>query len=151
MSFTFLGDSNVDRFWVDALNDRKEMKKNVSLIKVVRFDQISTSLDSISSGNVVLSLLTNPTIDHVESIEPASKENLEKSVSTILSKILEESIYPFCFRLKESKVSLSFFFSFSFLSMYFILSLFWQVSLWLPSFYLGFSCSSKLSQASILV
>lgn len=105
MSFTVLGDSNVDRFWLDAMTDRKELKDKVSFTKVVNLGQFDSTLSSVVSGNVILSLLTNPVVDHVESISPASQENLEKSISTIINKLLEESIYPLCFRIKDSKVS----------------------------------------------
>ena len=104
MSRVIVGDSNVDHFWTDALSDRKEMKAGVSLIRVTKLDQVDVTFQSISTGNVVVSCLTNLIVDHVESIGPMSTDNLIRSTSTILDKFLDDALFPLCFRLKESKV-----------------------------------------------
>ena len=104
MARVFVGDSNVDHFWADALSDRKEMKSSVSFVKVTKLEQVEVSLGSISSGHVVISFLSNLITDHVEAIKPLSQENLLRSVSTIISRVLDEYVHPLCFRLKDSKV-----------------------------------------------
>ena len=105
MSRVFVGDSNVDHFWADALSDRKEMKSSVSFIRLTKLEQVDATLASLSTGHVVMSFLSNLVVDHVESIGPLSQENLNRSVSTILSRVLDENIFPLCFRLKDFKVS----------------------------------------------
>ena len=104
MSRVLVGDSNVDRFWADALSDRKEMKSSVSFIRASKLEQVEASLMSISSGHVVVSCLTNLITDHVEMIGPMSQDNLTRSTSAIIDKVLDESIFGLCFRLKDSKV-----------------------------------------------
>ena len=104
MARVIIGDSNVDSFWVEALSDRKEMKSSVSLVRVTNLDQVDPALSSVS-GHLVLSFLTNLITDHVESIGPLSQENLMRSISTIINKVLDEHIFQVCFRLKDFKVT----------------------------------------------
>jgi len=109
MKFNVLGDSNIDRFWKEALEDRKEMKGDVTFTRATSLARIESAASSITKGHLIMSVLTNPIVDHVESIGPASQNNLEKSISTILTKLLDEIIYPLCYRLKDSKVSFRWF------------------------------------------
>ena len=102
MSRVFIGDSNVDRFWADALSDRKEMRNGVQFIRVTKFEQVEEALGSLTSGHVILSFLTNLITDHVEAIGPLSQENLLRSISTIINKLLDDFVYQLCFRLKDS-------------------------------------------------
>ena len=104
MSRVIIGDSNVDSFWNDAISDRKEMRSSTSFIRLTRLDQVDAVLNSVSASHVVLSFITNLITDHVEAIGPMSQENLLRSVSTIITKALDEHVYPLCFRLKDYKV-----------------------------------------------
>jgi hypothetical protein len=108
MAFIICGDSNVDRYWKSALNDRKELLSSTSLCKVTKLTQLEGALSSVVSENVVLSVLTNIIIDHVSSVEPSCVANLLKSVSSILTTLLDDYILPLCFRLKDSKVFIFF-------------------------------------------
>jgi hypothetical protein len=101
--YSFLADSNVKNFWDEALTDRKELQGLVSIVKVVSLGQFDEAMSSVTSGHVVLSLLTNPIVDHISSISPASQDNLETSISSIMNKLFE-AIYGLCFRLTDSKV-----------------------------------------------
>ena len=103
MSFVILGDSNVEHFWQSALNDRKELRGQVAFSRAVNLSQIDSLLTAVASGHVVFSALTNPIVDHIESISPESPENLETSITTIITKLLD-SVFQLCYRLTESKV-----------------------------------------------
>jgi hypothetical protein len=104
-SFTFLSDSNVKNFWDEALIDRKELQDRVSVIKVTSMSLFDQAMGGVASGHVVLSLMTNPIVDHVASVNPVSQDTLEASISSVVGQLFE-AIFGFCFKLKDSKVVL---------------------------------------------
>jgi hypothetical protein len=75
----------------------------VSIIKVSNMAQFDQAQDGLSSGHVVLSLMTNPIVDHVASANPVSQDSIEANISPVLVQLFE-AIFGLCFKLKDSRV-----------------------------------------------
>ena len=108
----FVGDSNVRRFWSSGLADRREMSSKLEFLSACNVKELETALSQITGKpkSVVISALTNTICDHVGSVMPQSRSNLQHSINTMLVEVLSGLIFPFCERSTTTKVFIVFIF-----------------------------------------
>ena len=108
ISRLYIGDSNVRRFWSNALADRCELASKMEYLPANNIKELKLAVSKVSPSHtsVVISALTNPISEHLSSVAPQSVGNLKNSTETVLVELLTKLIYPFCKGSPETKVVL---------------------------------------------
>ena len=104
----FIGDSNVGRFWTEALADRAAVRSNCFYLPcddLVTLEQLAALVNPRLDA-VILSVITNPIREAVASLEH-SESNVRDTVSASLRDILVLQIFPLCSSNKTIKVTFS--------------------------------------------
>ena len=101
-----IGDSNVASFWSQALNDRKEVREQLTLVQCESLSMLRSALSSVKAhhSHAILSILTNPICGHVKEGSNLKQADLLTSIRKTLTDIMQDYIIPMCKRNPDTKV-----------------------------------------------
>ena len=108
MTKIIIGDYNVSDNWTQALNDRKELRGQISFVRCDGLSSLVAALSSIKPHHTraVLSILTGPICHHIKNGSSLSLPVLQNDVRKLLTTIMQDHIIPMCKRNPETKVKI---------------------------------------------